>query len=211
MKHPARIIHLPVYIVAPIIFIFLITGCTASSPRFRSKDVPDNPQYPPKSNNQFPPSSEALEESNENDRTVDLAAVVPSLDTLSIVNKAIDRHKVMDEILAMVGTPYAFSGTDSSGIDCSGFTAKIYANAVGRQLPHSTVDQYTASKAVQDKMRKFGDLLFFNTTGEIPSHVGIYLGENLFAHASVSSGVTVSSLESSYYKKRYLGARRVIE
>ena len=115
----------------------------------------------------------------------------------------------MDEILAMIGTPYSFNGTDSDGIDCSGFTAKIYLNAIGKQLPHSTAAQFAATNTVEDAKRKFGDLLFFNTTGEKPSHVGIYLGENLFAHASVSSGVTLSSLESSYYKKRYLGARRV--
>ena len=57
---------------------------------------------------------------------------------------------------------------------------------------------------------KFGDLLFFNTTGKNPSHVGIYIGDDMFAHASVSFGVTLSSMYSSYYKKRYTGARRII-
>ncbi len=58
---------------------------------------------------------------------------------------------------------------------------------------------------------KFGDLIFFNTTGQNPSHVGIYIGDDMFAHASVSFGVTLSSLYSSYYKKRYTEARRIIQ
>jgi cell wall-associated NlpC family hydrolase len=57
---------------------------------------------------------------------------------------------------------------------------------------------------------KFGDLIFFNTTGDRASHVGIYLGDDLFAHASVSFGVTISSLQSSYYAKRYETARRIV-
>jgi cell wall-associated NlpC family hydrolase len=57
---------------------------------------------------------------------------------------------------------------------------------------------------------QFGDLVFFNTTGRAPSHVGIYIEDYLFAHASVSSGVTISSLESTYYKGRYVGARRIV-
>ena len=56
---------------------------------------------------------------------------------------------------------------------------------------------------------QFGDLVFFNTTGRSPSHVGIYLEDDLFAHASVTYGVTISSLESTYYRKRLVGARRV--
>jgi len=189
--------------------VFLNLGCTASSPRFRSRNTPVEPAQTISNRADTTQSVEIRQESIENDRTVDIATVIPSLDTSSFPGAGIDRHKVLDEILVMVGTPYSRNGTDSDGIDCSGFTSKVYAEAIGWPLPHSAREQYAVSWSVNDTERAFGDLLFFNTTGEIPSHVGIYLGDDLFAHASVSTGVTISSLESSYYKNRYLGARRV--
>ncbi len=147
----------------------------------------------------------------EDDKNVDISSVLLTIDTSHAPLTGINKKKVMDEILALVGTPYSLNGTGGSGIDCSGFTASVYANAIGKDLPHSASAQFLSSRKVEDEDKKFGDLVFFNTTGEVPSHVGIYLGEDLFAHASVSSGVTISSLESSYYKKRYVGVRRVIE
>jgi cell wall-associated NlpC family hydrolase len=56
----------------------------------------------------------------------------------------------------------------------------------------------------------FGDLVFFNTTGAVPSHVGIYIEDDVFAHASVTNGVTFGSMESEYYRDRFVGARRVV-
>lgn len=124
---------------------------------------------------------------------------------------SVDRKKVMTEVLNLLGTPYAFGNSSEQGMDCSAFTAHVYQTAIGRSLPRSTTDQYRIGQPVRGGRLQFGDLLFFNTTGESPSHVGIFIGDDLFAHASVSWGVTISSLQSSYYKKRYIGARRVID
>jgi cell wall-associated NlpC family hydrolase len=63
---------------------------------------------------------------------------------------------------------------------------------------------------VEAESLMFGDLVFFNTTGTIPSHVGIYIEDDLFAHASVTNGVTFGSLEAEYYRERYVGARRIV-
>ncbi|HXX63753.1 MAG TPA: NlpC/P60 family protein, partial [Bacteroidota bacterium] len=79
------------------------------------------------------------------------------------------------------------------------------------RLPRSTSDQFQEGAAVDRDGLRFGDLVFFNTTGDSPSHVGIYIEDDLFAHASVSVGVTLSSMESAYYRDRFIGARRVIE
>ncbi len=87
----------------------------------------------------------------------------------------------------------------------------VYKNSIGKLLPRSSAEQYKIGIPVQTEDLKFGDLVFFNTTGETASHVGIYLGDDLFAHASVSLGVTISSLESYYFKQRYNGARRIVE
>jgi cell wall-associated NlpC family hydrolase len=117
---------------------------------------------------------------------------------------------MMREISKMMGVSYKLGGVDEEGIDCSAYTMNVYKNAMGVSLPRSSADQYATGEPVQSPDLKFGDLVFFNTTGGTASHVGIYLGDDLFAHASVSLGVTISSLESIYYKKRYDGARRIL-
>ena len=121
------------------------------------------------------------------------------------------REKLLFEIIAYLDTPYKYGGIDRNGIDCSAFTKLVYHNGIGLELPRTARLQFKEGENISsiDDLQ-FGDLLFFNTTRRsYPGHVGIYIGENLFAHASRSLGVTVSSLESSYYKTRYIGARRV--
>ncbi|HTY59554.1 MAG TPA: C40 family peptidase, partial [Bacteroidota bacterium] len=123
----------------------------------------------------------------------------------------LNRDRVLLEIVSLLGVPYEYGGTDLSGIDCSAFTGKVYATAVRVPLPRSTADQFREGTEVEKERLRFGDLVFFNTTGESPSHVGIYLEDDLFAHASVTYGVTISSLENSYYRDRFIGARRIIQ
>ncbi len=123
----------------------------------------------------------------------------------------LDQAKIMREISKMMGVSYKLGGVDENGIDCSAYTMMVFRNSIGKQLPRSSSEQYKLGVPVQSDDLKFGDLVFFNTTGETASHVGIYLGDDLFAHASVSLGVTISSLESYYYKQRYNGARRIVE
>ncbi|MDZ7766840.1 MAG: NlpC/P60 family protein [Melioribacteraceae bacterium] len=98
-----------------------------------------------------------------------------------------------------------------NGIDCSAFTQQVFSNSVGVDLPRTAREQFNIGESVGRKNDlKFGDLLFFNTTTRsYPGHVGIYIGEDLFAHASRSLGVTVSSLKSTYYDNRFIGARRI--
>lgn len=122
----------------------------------------------------------------------------------------LDQAKMMREVSRMMGVSYKLGGVDDEGIDCSAYTMNIYKNSMGKLLPRSSAEQYKVGEAVEYADLKFGDLVFFNTTGESASHVGLYLGDDLFAHASVSLGVTISSLESFYYKKRYEGSRRII-
>jgi cell wall-associated NlpC family hydrolase len=109
-----------------------------------------------------------------------------------------------------MGVPYVHGGAGTDGMDCSGYTMMVYKNAIGKLLPRSSAEQSKLGEEVELSNLKFGDLIFFNTTGESASHVGIYLGDDLFAHASVSFGVTISSLQSSYYAKRYETGRRIV-
>lgn len=123
----------------------------------------------------------------------------------------IDQGKMLQQIMDWTGTRYHFGGTSRSGIDCSAFTRAVFAATGNFELPRTAASQYTVGKNIRNRADlKFGDLVFFHTRRHAyVSHVGIYLADNVFAHASSRYGVTLSSLESTYYSKRMIGARRL--
>ncbi|MEI9810476.1 MAG: C40 family peptidase [Bacteroidota bacterium] len=106
------------------------------------------------------------------------------------------------------GTRYQMGGTTKSGIDCSAFVQAVYVAAFGMIIPRTAFEQYKVANHISAVDMKEGDLVFFNTTGGV-SHVGIYLRNNKFIHASSSRGVTVSDLFDPYYLKRFLGIGRI--
>lgn len=114
--------------------------------------------------------------------------------------------KVIDDVL---GTKYRSGGTTTNGFDCSGFTMYVFKH-LGINLPHQSGSQFTMGTSVSRSDLRAGDLVFFNTSGSGVSHVGIYVGDGKFAHASTSRGVVVSSLSDSYYVNRYVGAKRIM-
>ncbi len=107
------------------------------------------------------------------------------------------------------GVPYVWGGTSPSGFDCSGFTHYVMLkNDI--IIPRTASTQYTKGYWVSKSQLKHGDLVFFSTYKPGPSHVGIYIGNNQFIHASSGAGkITISSLSNTYYTPRYLGAKRV--
>lgn len=107
------------------------------------------------------------------------------------------------------GVRYRRGGNTKSGVDCSGFTVAVYSAVYGMMLPRVSREQYRISRKISTTELQEGDLVFFNTTGRGVSHVGIYLGNNRFIHASVSRGVMVNSLFENYYIKRFVGAGRI--
>jgi cell wall-associated NlpC family hydrolase len=110
--------------------------------------------------------------------------------------------------LRFLGTPYVFGGDSTSGFDCSAYVQHVFG-MVGIALPRTADAQYDAGRPAIGGPRP-GDLVFFQTYTEGPSHVGIYLGKGQFVHASSSHGVMVSNLSESYWASRYLGAKRLI-
>jgi cell wall-associated NlpC family hydrolase len=116
---------------------------------------------------------------------------------------------LLENVDQWYGVRYRTGGNTKSGVDCSGFTVAVYATVYGINLPRVSREQYRISRKISTTELQEGDLVFFNTNGSGVSHVGIYLGNNKFIHASVSRGIMVNGLFEPYYLKRYYGAGRI--
>lgn len=137
---------------------------------------------------------------NQNNANID----VPGFDYTTL------REKMLMEVIKYLGTPYKYGGNTKAGMDCSAFTQILYRDVFNVSLERSARLQYNQGKVLSsDDELKFGDLVFFNTRKRVkPGHVGIYIGDNLFAHASTKKGVTITALDYDYYRRTYMGARR---
>lgn len=119
--------------------------------------------------------------------------------------------QLISTAMGFIGVPYRRGGTDASqGFDCSGFVRNVYAQVSGHILPRIARDQAHATTKIDKRELQPGDLVFFNTMRRNFSHVGIYVGEGQFVHAPRSgTRVRVDDMNSSYWAKRFNGARRV--
>lgn len=117
--------------------------------------------------------------------------------------------ELLEQIDPWMGVPYRSGGSSKSGVDCSAFTMQVFEQCCSRKLPRTSKQQFAFCEPADASALLSGDLLFFATRGKTVSHVGIYLGNGKFAHASVSSGVTVSDMSDPYYKKRFIAAGRI--
>jgi cell wall-associated NlpC family hydrolase len=108
------------------------------------------------------------------------------------------------------GTRYQMGGTGRRGIDCSALVQKLYNYVYGMDVVRTSLMQFRTSEyiASMDKLKE-GDLVFFRIHGGPVSHVGIYLANNYFVHASSSKGVMISNLTENYWQKVYVGGGRL--
>lgn len=109
------------------------------------------------------------------------------------------------------GTRYCLGGNSKNCVDCSAFTKSVLKDVYGVDLPRTAHEQYAATQRIEPEELQEGDLVFFYTSGRRISHVGVYIMNNKFVHASASQGVTVSDLNDPYWKDRYRGAGRIIK
>ena len=106
------------------------------------------------------------------------------------------------------GVPYRYGGRNASGIDCSSFVRQTMGAIESLDLPRTTSEQAERGMAIDRRDLSPGDLVFFKTGGS-GRHVGVYVGNGRFMHASTSQGVTISRLDNIYWRRHYWQARRV--
>lgn len=119
------------------------------------------------------------------------------------------KSRIMDQYAVWKGVRYRLGGETERGIDCSAFVQRTFREQFGLELPRSTSQQKDSGREISRTKLRPGDLVLFRA-GSTGRHVGIYLGNDNFVHASTSSGVMISSLNDSYWKKRYREGRRVL-
>lgn len=132
-----------------------------------------------------------------------------------LTNTAIENltnRKLLDFMDEWYGAPYHYGGKDKSGIDCSAFASLLVSDVYQvNDLPRISRDQYKESRRIPKSELRTGDLVFFHTLGKghTVTHVGVYLYNNRFIHASVA-GVQISDLGEGYYARHFIGAGRVV-
>ncbi len=127
----------------------------------------------------------------------------------------VSRHDIDDPVLfkfidTWYGVDYRLGGCDMDGIDCSGFVKKLYADVYGVDLLRTSYEMYANCEHLRkaDEANR-GDLVFFKTRGRRISHVGVYLMNGYFVHASTTQGIMISSLNEEYWHKHFAGIGRM--
>lgn len=128
---------------------------------------------------------------------------------LGVSESDIKNDKLYRFIDDWYGVTYKYGGKDKAGIDCSGLTAALYLKVFTKTISSNTRDLVGEVKKISESDLKEGDLVFFNTNGKSISHVGVYLQNHKFVHASTKKGVMVSDMNEAYFKKTYVMSGRV--
>lgn len=127
---------------------------------------------------------------------------------LDIEVEKLNNRKLIEYVHQWWGVPYRIGGSSMEGIDCSGFVKGIAAETFGIELPRTSREQADFSRGIDKAELKEGDLVFFSQ-GRSISHVGMYISNNKFVHASTSMGVVISDLDEPYWKRRFVRAGRI--
>ncbi len=114
-------------------------------------------------------------------------------------------NDLLNFITDWIGTPYCYGGETKKCTDCSGFTTNLYVTIFKKNIPRSSRDIFNHCLPIAKHALYEGDLVFFATSGgRTISHVGVYLWDGFFVHASTSQGVIISNLKQGYYRKTYV-------
>lgn len=141
------------------------------------------------------------------------AAAVSKFNQINEYTTSAKEQKRLDQLLTEYshwkGTRYRLGGNSHHAIDCSALTKRLYKKVFSIDLPRTTKEQLHRGKASRRKQLRTGDLVFFRT-GAVQKHVGIYIGNSRFIHASRSKGVTISNLHNKYWNNRFIAGRHIL-
>lgn len=130
-------------------------------------------------------------------------------DLLQVDESKIDNIKLYSFIDEWYGVPYKYGGKTKSGIDCSNFTCTLFHSVYNKPLSGTSSSIYEQCKTVSKGNLEEGDLVFFKIEGDKISHIGVYLQNNKFVHATTKKGVMIDDLDEAYYKKYFYKAGRI--
>jgi cell wall-associated NlpC family hydrolase len=176
------------YSLVPILLLLFLNGC-ASYPRYRSgKASTSDPEEPLSRQDRQVKDGKYPARPKSSANLLELGGIIQSY----------------------LGTPYKGNSRMQEGLDCSEFTVEVFKKYNRTNLPRTAELQYKTGYKVDYNHLSFGDLVFFRTDKNHVSHVGIYVGFDEFIHSSTSTGVIISSIKDKYWKKRFVGGRRIL-
>lgn len=209
--------------IFPIFTFTLLAGLSSVHAQNRpARELVDNPSYMEGANDMLIAATDFGNISRYEREVIDESAmpisrkaellIKPDMAALGAEDRIVT---LIDSAYSYIGTPYKWAGTTRSGMDCSGFVSTAFS-AINVPLSRSSTEMSTQGKDIPLSQAEVGDLLFFKTTRKRNriSHVGIVVGvgdEVKFIHASVSQGITVSSLSEDYWQKAYAKTSRVLK
>ena len=209
--------------IFPIFTFTLLAGLSSVHAQNRpARELVDNPSYMEGANDMLIAATDFGNISRYEREVIDESAmpisrkaellIKPDMAALGAEDRIVN---LIDSAYSYIGTPYKWAGTSRSGMDCSGFVSTAFS-AINVPLSRSSTEMSTQGRDIPLSQAEVGDLLFFKTTRKRNriSHVGIVVGvgdEVKFIHASVSQGITVSSLSENYWQKAYAKTSRVLK
>lgn len=209
--------------IFPIFTFTLLAGLSSVHAQNRpARELVDNPSYMEGANDMLIAATDFGNISRYEREVIDESAmpisrkaellIKPDMAALGAEERIVT---LIDSAYSYIGTPYKWAGTSRSGMDCSGFVSTAFS-AINVPLSRSSIEMSTQGRDIPLSQAEVGDLLFFKTTRKRNriSHVGIVVGvgdEVKFIHASVSQGITVSSLSEDYWQKAYAKTSRVLK
>lgn len=208
--------------IFPTLTLAFLAGLSLQAQNRPARELVDNPSYMEGANDMLIAATDFGNISRYEREVIDESAmpisrraellIKPDMAALGAEERIVT---LIDSAYSYIGTPYKWAGTSRSGMDCSGFVSTAFS-AINVPLSRSSTEMSTQGTDIPLSQAEVGDLLFFKTTRKRNriSHVGIVVGvgdEVKFIHASVSQGITVSSLSENYWQKAYAKTSRVLK